>query len=112
MSKFKQIKPIFKTHKKNGHPSYIYAESDKEYKYIGLTHSNNTHGLNNIKLKNNPNKNDSRDSYALSFSTHDHKNRFKKKNLKGYKISDKDKRTISRIKKNLKFKKFVIIKIS
>ena len=38
--KYKIIKPHFRTHKKNGHPSYIYADNGNEYKYIGLTHSN------------------------------------------------------------------------
>lgn len=55
MAKFKIVKPHFRTHRNNGHPSYIYAQSKDEYKYIGITHANNTHGLDNIKLKSNPN---------------------------------------------------------
>lgn len=42
MAKTKQIKPHFRTHKINGHPSYIYAEMGDEYKYIGITHANIT----------------------------------------------------------------------
>lgn len=80
MAKTKQIKPHFRTHKINGHPSYIYAEIDNEYKYIGITHANFTQGLRNKKLKFNPNNKDSRKSYARPFSTHDKKTILKIKN--------------------------------
>lgn len=102
MNKFKQIKPHFRTHKKNGHPSYIYAENDSEYKYIGITHSNKTHGMKNNKLKFNPNRKDPKVSYARPFSTHDTKNNFKKNKLKGYRVHKADKKTMRRVKKNYK----------
>lgn len=100
MAKTKQIKPHFRTHKINGHPSYIYAEMGDEYKYIGITHSKTTHKLDNKKLKFNPNSKDSRPSYARPFSTHDKKSNFKKKKLKGYKVHKADKKTFRNIKKN------------
>ena len=50
MSKTKIIKPLFKIHKKNGHPAYIYAEYDDQYKYIGITHADSTHKLKNPQL--------------------------------------------------------------
>ena len=100
--KYKIIKPHFKTHKRNGHPSYIYADNGTEYKYIGITHAYKTHKLNNKKLKFNPNSKDMRISYVRGFSTHDIKNNFKKKKLSGYKIHKADKRMISKIKKNYK----------
>lgn len=100
MGKYKVIKPHFRIHKINGHPSYIYAENTTEYKYIGITHSKSTHGLNNKKIRYNPNSKDSRTSYMRPFSTHDKKNKFKKKKLKGYKIHKADKKLIQRIKRN------------
>ena len=100
MAKTKLLKPHFRTHKVNGHPSYIYAEIGDEYKYIGITHSNITQGLRNKKIKFNPNLNDTRPSYARPFSTHDKKSKFKKKKLKGYKVHKADKKTFSKIKKN------------
>ncbi len=100
MIKAKQIKPYFRRHKVNGHPSYIYAENDDEYKYIGITHAKITQGLKNKKLKFNPNSKDSRQSYARPFSTHDKKSNFKNKKLKGYRVHKADKRTFRNIKKN------------
>lgn len=100
MTKAKQIKPYFRTHKVNGHPSYIYAETDDEYKYIGITHSPKTYGRFNKKLRFNPNSKDSRTSYARPFSTHDKKKNFKRKRLKGYKVHKADKKTFRNIKKN------------
>ena len=100
MAKTKQIKPHFRTHKVNGHPSYIYAEISDEYKYIGITHADITQGLRNKKLTFNPNSKDFRISYARPFSTHDKKSNFKRKKLKGYKIHNADKKTFSNIKKN------------
>ena len=70
MSKYEIIKLHFRTHKKNGHPSYIYAENKTEK------------------------------SRMISFSTHDKKNNFKKKKLKGFRIHKADKKTIAKIKKN------------
>ena len=93
------IKPFFKIHKKNGHPAYIYAEYDDQYKYIGITHADSTHKLKNIKLKFNPNKKDNRVSYVRPFSTHDKKSIFKKRKLKNYKIHRADKKIFRSIKK-------------
>lgn len=100
MPKIKYIKPHFRIHKVNGHPSYIYEEIGNEYKYIGITHSPITYGINNNKLRFNPNSKDSRQSYARPFSTHDKKSNFKKKKLKGYKVHKIDKKIINNIKKN------------
>ena len=46
-----------------GHPTYIYAKVGKEFKYLGLTHSNITDKVKNIKLEKNPNPKDNRTSY-------------------------------------------------
>lgn len=100
MARRKQIKPHFRTHKINGHPSYIYAEKGDEYKYIGITHSNKTYGKYNKRLKFNPNSKDTRTSYARPFSTHDKKSNFKKKKLKCFRVHKADKKTFRNIKKN------------
>ena len=102
MGKFKPIRPFFKMHRKNGHPSYIYAENEEEYKYIGITHASTTHGLENKRLRYNPNSLDSKPSHARSFSTHDLKDNFRKSVKKGFKLHKADKGTIRRIKKNYK----------
>lgn len=100
--KYKIIEPHFRTHKKNGHPSYIYADNGNEYKYIGITHAKYTHGSKNIKFKINPeiNPKDSRPSHLRSFSTHDLKTNFKKRKLKGFGVHKADKKRISKIKRN------------
>ena len=103
MSKFKVVKPFFKTHKKNGHPSYIYAENSEEYKYIGITHSSKTHCLKNKRLKYNPNPLDSRSSYIRSFSTRDKKDNFRMNIKKGYKIHKADKKMIRQVKRNHRY---------
>lgn len=105
MAKFKIFKPYFKTHKVNGHPSYIYAENNDEYKYVGITHANSTHGMNNKKLKYNPNSNDFRISYARPYSTHDKKRNYKKKKLNRYKIHKADKKIFVKLKIIIKNKK-------
>ena len=99
MSKSKIIKPFFKIHKKNGHPAYIYAEYDDQYKYIGITHAEITQGIRNKKIKFNSNNKDPRTCYARPFSTHDKKSIFKKRKLKNYKIHRVDKKIFRSIKK-------------
>ena len=81
-------------------PSAPYAENDDEYKYIGITHASNTQGLDNVRLKFNPNVNDTRPSHLRPFSTHDKKKNFKRKKLKGYRIHKADKKTVRKVKKN------------
>lgn len=102
MGKFKILRPHFRIHKKNGHPSYIYAENKTDYKYIGMTHSSKTHGIKNKRLKFNPNKKDIQVSFMRPFSSHDLKRNFKKKRIKGYKIHKADKKMVRKIKKNYK----------
>jgi hypothetical protein len=104
MAKYKIVKPHFRMHKINGHPSYIYADNGIEYKYIGITHSNLTDGVKNIKLKYDPNINskDIRPSHIRPFSTHDYKYNFKSRKKKFFRIHKADKRKISKVKKNYK----------
>ena len=41
----------FRKSKDNGHPAYIYAKVGNSYEFIGITHSDLTNGVKNIKLE-------------------------------------------------------------
>ena len=43
-------KDEFRKEKETGHPAYIYAKVGNKFKYIGITHSKITEGMENIKL--------------------------------------------------------------
>lgn len=89
----------FRTHKKNGHPSYIYAKVNGKYKYIGITHSKITNGVKNIELEQNPNPNDKEKAYARTMAKKDKVKKFKVKPLAGWKMSERDKKKIKPITK-------------
>lgn len=89
----------FRTHKKNGHPSYIYAKVNGKYKYIGITHSKITNGVKNIELEQNPNPNDKEKAYARTMAKKDKVKKFKAKPLAGWKMSERDKKKIKPITK-------------
>ena len=50
------------------HPSYVFLEKGNIYIYISITHSDNVENAIVIKLRNNPNPNDKRDSYRIAES--------------------------------------------
>lgn len=57
--KQKEIKKNeFRKNKSNGHPAHIYARIGNSYKFIGITHSKITSGVENIELDKNPNPKD------------------------------------------------------
>ena len=87
--------------KVRGHPTYIYKKVGNKYHFIGITHSEVTHKTKNIKLEENPNPEDSRDSYLRPFSSEEEIDKFGKKK-KGWKISRKDRKKIKVVKKNHK----------
>ena len=86
----------FRTNKKTGHPSYIYAKVGKRYKYIGITHSPITQGVRNIELEKNPNPQESETSYLRPKTKEDKIKNFKEKK-KGWKFSEADKPKVKRI---------------
>jgi len=99
--KKKRFKSHFRFGKKilnNGHPTYIYAKVDNEYKFIGLTHAPVTKGIKNIKLDKNPNPKDEKISYARNrvFKASDDK--FGNK-LSHWEFCDSDKDKIKKIVK-------------
>lgn len=67
-----------------GHPTFIFKKVRDEFYYVGLTHSEMTKGIKNIKLEVNPNPKDERASYIRNYSTHE----------KVKKIREKDKKII------------------
>ncbi|MBO5091512.1 MAG: hypothetical protein J6C61_03420 [Clostridia bacterium] len=79
-----------------GHPTYIFAQQGNDYIFLGITHSNITKGVKNIKLEKNPNPKDSTDSYVRPKAEKHNKSSFGKK-LQGWGFSDKDKETIKKL---------------
>lgn len=82
-----------KMDKASRHPVYIYAKIGNKLKYVGITHSNITDGIENIPLIKNPNPKDKRKSYMRPYSRLDHKTSFGKKQ-KGWKLHPEDKKKI------------------
>lgn len=84
-----------------GHPTYIYAKIGNKFKYIGMTHSEITNGVKNIKLDKNPNPEDERDSYMHPTPQNADASRFGKK-LKEWKLAESDKPKVDAIKSKKK----------
>ena len=89
----------FRTHKENGHPSYIYQKVGSRYKYIGITHSAVTQGVKNIRLDENPNPKDKSPAYARPKPKQDKVKKFKKTTLPNWKMSKLDKQKIKPLTK-------------
>lgn len=89
----------FRTHKENGHPSYIYQKVGSRYKYIGITHSAVTQGVKNIRLDENPNPKDKSPAYARPKPKQDKVKKFKKTTLSNWKMSKLDKQKIKPLTK-------------
>ena len=97
VKKQKEIKrDEFRRSKRTQHPTYIYAKVGNEFKYIGLTHSEVTEGIKNIKLDKNPNPNDKRNAFIKPKVEKAKTNNFKKKE-KDWKLSKSDKEKINKI---------------
>lgn len=76
-----------------GHPAYIYVQKGKEFIYVGITHAEITDGMKNIPLDHNPDPKDKRESYMRPKSEKGNRSIFGKK-LKGWKMSESDKKKI------------------
>jgi len=87
--------------KGKGHPAYIYAKIGNDYKYLGLTHSDITKGVKNIKLDKNPNPLDKRSAYVRPKAEKEKTRNFGKK-LKGWKFTKEDKQKINKCKNSHK----------
>ena len=79
-SEFRYHKQI--TIKKNGkitkliHPAYIIFEKGNIYIYVSITHSKNVENMIVIKLRKNPNPNDTQSSYYIDEIKEDTKDKF------------------------------------
>lgn len=80
----------FRRNKNTKHPTYVYAKTGNEYKFLGVTHAEVTQGIRNIKLEKNPNPKDKTTAYVRPKTQKDKVSRFEKKE-KGWKLSKKDK---------------------
>lgn len=84
--------------KGRGHPTYIYAKENGEYRYIGISHSPITQGLKNIKLDKNPEPKNKTTAYIRPKSQKDKVSNFGKK-LPKWKFADSDKQKVDFVKK-------------
>ena len=99
----KKIKTHFRKNYKTKHPAYIYEydKSSNTYKFIGITHSPVTDGMQNIVIDN-PNPVDKRKSYFRPFAIQDSVKNFSKFEFKNWKSSRSTGQKARRIKKNFK----------
>ena len=89
-------KDEFRINKKSGHPTYVYARVGSKFEFIGLTHSEITQGVKNIKLEKNPDPKDKRTAYMRPSAKSDKTKNFKEKK-KGWKLSTADKNKAEKI---------------
>ena len=64
MAKFHKHFRKLNNKKGQGHPSYIYEEEGRDYRFVGITHAELTDGNPNIPLKKNPDPADKRKAFA------------------------------------------------
>ncbi|MGN0824555.1 MAG: hypothetical protein ACI4MB_05765 [Candidatus Coproplasma sp.] len=81
------------------HPNYIFEQSGKKIRAMGLTHKNETFGKPNMPLKNNPDPTDKEEAYIRN-GIITQKGRMGKKRLKHLKFSDDDKSIVKSKKRN------------
>ena len=77
---YKKIKPKseFRFNFRTKHPSYVFGETKKKYKAVGLTHSKKTFGKKNMPLDVNPKRGDKRKAYVRYDFISDSKKTFAK----------------------------------
>lgn len=92
MKKKKKIKPRneFRYNYATGHPNYIYGETDKRYKGVGITHESETFGKKNMPLTKNPQKGKTDKAYIRNGYISDKKSNFRKRPLKGFEFDKSD----------------------
>lgn len=83
-------KDEFRYNKANKHPAYIFARIGHDFKYLGITHSPITEGMENIELSVNPNKKDKHKAYIRKVPGQQRSNRFGPKE-KEMQLANKDK---------------------
>ena len=96
VKKKSNFKKGFRKNKRIKHPTYVVGESDKDYEYLGLTHSETYDGVKNVRLDKNPNPEDSKEAYIRPILEKDHPKNFGR-SLKGWKFSKSDKKKVDEI---------------
>lgn len=82
-----------------GHPTHIYKKVGKTYVFIGITHSNVTRGVKNIKLDKNPNPNDKQDAYIKPAPERASIRDFRNKPEKDWQFAKSDLHKVEEVKK-------------
>ena len=82
-----------------GHPAHIYRKVGNTYVFIGITHSDVTRGVKNIKLDKNPNPNDKKPAYIKPTPERASTSEFHKKPEKGLSFASSDIPKVEEVKK-------------
>ncbi len=94
-----QIRPV-NTKETRGHNGYLITKSgtgeEAEFGYVSITHAKITDGDKNIKLLQNPNPNDTKDSHAVNKAKTAKASELGKQR-KGWRLNKKDKKTLKNI---------------
>ena len=86
----RKAKNEFRYNNSTSHPNYIFEESGKKYRALGLTHSDKTFGKPNMPLKSNPRKTDSKPAYIRNGIISEKKSNFSEKPIKGMSFGQED----------------------
>lgn len=86
----------FKNAKLTGHPQYVYDDTGKEYKVLGITSSPKTNGIVNLKLERNPEPNNTKVAYVRTKPNKVEKG-VRNERLKGWKFIESDKKKVRNI---------------
>ena len=97
-----QNRSEFRKNKKSGHPAYIYAKVGNDFVYLGLTHSDVTQGVKNIKLEHSPDPYSNDVVFIRSSSEKLRTNKFSKQTYKNWSFTENDQKKINKIKKRTK----------
>lgn len=92
----KRFQPHFrKFHDKKttSHPQYVYDESGREYKILGITSSPKTNGILNVQLERNPEPNNPKTAYVRTKPDKINKGT-QNERLKGWKFTENDKKKV------------------
>lgn len=83
----------------DGHIQHIYRKVGNTFVFIGITHSDVTRGVKNIKLDKNPDPKDKRASYIKPTPERASTGEFHKKPEKGMQFADSDLPKVEEVKK-------------
>lgn len=86
----------FHSKETTGHPQYVYDETGREYKVIGITESPQTNGILNIKLMRNPEPNSTKPAHIRPEPSKINKG-VRNEKLKGWKFADVDKKKVQAV---------------